>query len=165
MHPCRGRLVTMRTPVFFFSLSGPVCFLMYLSAQLAQIASSIIGTRYENVDPCTVAQTHRYDCKREASRGRPTSKSEMGEGEHECVSGEEERKEKAGPSNYNESIHSLYFLSLKETQFLSNSVHNENYCSSPYGLSSLFALSMEIKSNKFTMIHLLSVFKDRWSAT
>lgn len=74
-------------------------------------------------------------------------------------------KEKAGPSNYNESIHSLYFLSLKETQFLSNSVHNENYCSSPYGLSSLFALSMEIKSNKFTMIHLLSVFKDRWSAT
>lgn len=67
---------------------------MYLSAQLAQIASSIIGTRYENVDPCTVAQTHRYDCKREASRGRPTSKSEMGEGEHECVSGEEERTRK-----------------------------------------------------------------------
>lgn len=76
-------------PHLLFSLSGPVCLLMYLSAQLAQIASSIIGTRYENVDPCAIAQTHRYDCKREASWGRPTSKSEMGEGERECVSGSE----------------------------------------------------------------------------
>lgn len=32
--------------------SGAVGLLMYLSAQLAQIASSIIGLRYENVDPC-----------------------------------------------------------------------------------------------------------------
>lgn len=77
----------------------------------------------------------------------------------------EKDKEIAGPSNSNETIHSLYFLSLKETQFLSNFVHNELYCSSLYELSSLFALSMEIKSNKFTMIHLQSVFKDRWSAT
>lgn len=76
-------------PSLLFSFSGPVWFLMYLSAQLGQIASSIIGTRYENVDSCAVAQTRCYDCNLEASWGRLTSKLKMGEGEHECVSGSE----------------------------------------------------------------------------
>lgn len=61
---------------------------MYLSAQLVQIASSIIGTIYENVDPCAVAQTRCYDCNLEASWGRPTSKLKM-VGEQECISGNE----------------------------------------------------------------------------
>lgn len=56
-------------PRLLFPLSWPVCFLMYLSVQLVQIASSITGTRYENVDPCTRAQTHCYECNLEASSG------------------------------------------------------------------------------------------------
>lgn len=51
---------------------------MYLSALLVQIASSIIGLRYENVDPCFGAQSHCYERNLEASWGRPSSKVEVG---------------------------------------------------------------------------------------
>lgn len=90
IHPCGGRLVTMGTTFSFF-IFWPVWFLMYLSAQLVQIASSIIGIRYENVEPCTVAQTRCYDCNLEALWGRPTSKLK---GEKESMSVYQAVKEK-----------------------------------------------------------------------
>lgn len=67
-------------PVFLFLYLGLSATLIYLSAQLVQIASSIIGTRYENVDPRTRAQTRCYECNLEASWGRPSSKVKVGGG-------------------------------------------------------------------------------------
>lgn len=62
-------------PPFFFFYLKPVCFLMYLSAQLVQIASSITGSRYENVDPpAPRAQTYCYECNLKASCGRSSSR-------------------------------------------------------------------------------------------
>lgn len=63
-----------------FPLSGPVCLLMYLSPQLVQIASSIIGLRYENMDSCIGAQSHCYKCNLDASWGRPSSEVRAEEG-------------------------------------------------------------------------------------
>lgn len=70
----RWQLGSPSSSFFFFYLRS-VCFLMYLSVQLVQIASSITRSRYENVDPpAPRAQTYCYECNQRASSGRSSSR-------------------------------------------------------------------------------------------
>lgn len=124
---------------------------MYLSAQLVQIASSII-TRYENVDPCTRAQTHCYECNLEASWGRPYSKLRWEKGKcGEWVSGGNKnvtrrRKELLciSPFFYDSSLHfifkrnSLFLISVSNEQYHSLVGGLLLFTSSMYWLSSLY---------------------------
>lgn len=87
IYPCNSREVAVGTPppppsfplhppvLFFLFYLKPVCFLMYLSLQLVQIASSITSSRYENVDPpAPRAQAYCYQCNLKASCGRSSSR-------------------------------------------------------------------------------------------
>lgn len=68
---------------------------MYLSAQLTRIDLCIIETRYENVDPCTIATVTTANWGH--CGGGPPPDLRRREGEHECISGTEgkEQGEKA----------------------------------------------------------------------
>lgn len=84
IHPCSGAWATVGALAHFSFMW--VCLLpdiLYLSAQLVQVASSIIGNRYENVDSCARVQMHCYEGNLEESLGRPFSKVKKGE-EKEC---------------------------------------------------------------------------------